>query len=247
MQTPESKILIDCGISGKQTERSLAELGVSLDEIDAVLVSHEHGDHIRGLKVLALRKGIPVLANHDTAKAITEEFRRCPTFKIFTTGESFEFQDLYIHPFSIPHDTVDPVMFSIRVGDRKLGICTDLGHVTALVRHQLQQCDLLYIEANHDPQLVQYSRRPPLYKQRVLGPHGHLSNEACGKLLYDVMHEQLRYVYLAHLSEECNRPEKALETVRSMNPHMPQVTLEVALPNQQSPIAKMTAQSVVHH
>jgi len=113
--TKKTKILIDCGISGKAAKKKLAEIGVDFGELDAILVTHEHGDHITGLKVLALRHGIPVLANSGTAKGIVNSFNKVPTFQIFATGETFEFRDLTIHPFSIPHDTLDPVAFTITV------------------------------------------------------------------------------------------------------------------------------------
>ena len=214
--TSSTKILIDAGISGKAIKQRLSEIDVDLSEIDAVLVTHEHSDHILGLSVLALKHGIPVFANHETAKGIASSLRECPKFKIFSTGESFEYGDLEIHPFSIPHDTPDPVAFTIRQGSQKLGFCTDLGFVTPLVQHHLQECDYLYLEANHEPSMVHASARPMVYKQRVLGRSGHLSNESCGKLLQEIYHPNLKHVHLAHLSQECNSPEQALSKVRSL-------------------------------
>ncbi len=208
-----TKILIDAGISAKSVELRLAEIDVDLTEIDAILISHEHSDHIQGLKVLAYKLGIPILANHETAKGIVEAFHDCPKFKIFCTGETFEFGDLEIHPFSIQHDTPDPVAFTIKVDGYKLGICTDLGFVTTLVQNQLQECDFLYIEANHQISMVHACARPMLYKQRVLGRSGHLSNEACGQLLGQIHHAKLKQIYLAHLSSECNTPETALKII----------------------------------
>lgn len=213
LETDEAKILIDAGISGRAIKTKLDEIGASLDEIDAVLVTHDHGDHIQGLRVLAYKLGIPVLANNETAKGIVETFHDCPQFKIFTTGDTFEFADLEIHPFSIQHDTMDPVAFTIKTCGLKLGFCTDLGFVTSLVRHQLKDCDYLYLEANHQPSMVHASPRPNVYKQRVLGRSGHLSNEACGELLCDIAHSSLKHVTLAHLSQECNTPEVALNVV----------------------------------
>ncbi len=208
-----TKVLIDAGLSGKATLSKLAEIGVSIEEIDAILVTHEHGDHIRGLNILAKRYNIPILANYETARGIIEETKETPRFKIFTTGEVFSFGDLEIHPFSIQHDTPDPVAFTIHTGEAKFGICADLGFVTTLVRTTLQDCNILYIEANHEPSLVHASARPQVYKQRVLGRSGHLSNTACGELIRDVLHTGLKQIYLAHLSEECNRPELALSIV----------------------------------
>lgn len=214
--TANTKILIDAGLSAKAIKLKLEVIGVDLAEIDAILITHEHGDHIMGLKVLAYKLGIPVLANHETAKGIVESFHDCPRFKIFSTGETFSFGDLEIHPFSVQHDTLDPVAFTIRVNGLKLGFCTDLGFVTSLVSNKLRDCDYLYIEANHQPSMVHASPRPMVYKQRVLSRTGHLSNEACGNLLSQIAHSGLKHVHLAHLSSECNTPDVALNVVRGI-------------------------------
>lgn len=214
--TKNTKILIDAGISAKAVQSRLAEINVDLADIDAIIITHEHTDHIQGLKTLAYKYGIPVLANQETAKGIVEAFRECPKFKIFCTGETFEFGDLEIHPFSIQHDTLDPVAFTVRTSSLKLGFCTDLGFVTSLVQTQLQECDYLYVEANHQPSMVHASARPMIYKQRVLSRSGHLSNEACGNLLCHVFHPKLKHVHLAHLSSECNSPETAKQVVTQL-------------------------------
>lgn len=214
--TDRTKILIDAGLSGKAIQAKLGEINVDIADIDAILVTHEHSDHIQGLRVLAYKKGIPVFANNETAKGIVETFQDCPKFKIFSTGETFEFGDLEIHPFSIQHDTLDPVAFTIRTGNLKLGFCTDLGFVTTLVQNHLKECDYLYVEANHQPSMVHASPRPMVYKQRVLGRSGHLSNEECGRLLSNVAHDGLKHVHLAHLSSECNTPETALSVIRGI-------------------------------
>lgn len=215
--TKNTKILIDAGLSAKTIKAKLEEINVALEDIDAILISHEHTDHIQGLKVLAFKMGIPVFANTETAKGIVETFHgECPKFKIFSTGETFEFGDFQIHPFSIQHDTLDPVAFTIKLDGMKMGFCTDLGFVTSLVTSQLRNCDYLYVEANHQPSMVHASSRPMVYKQRVLSRTGHLSNEACGKLLTDVAHSGLKHVHLAHLSSECNTHETALQVVRNI-------------------------------
>ncbi len=211
--TPTTKILIDAGISAKLIRERLKTIGVSIEEIDAVLITHEHTDHIQALDVLGCRMGIPIFANSDTAKAIYAVLDECPKFKIFSTGETFEFGDLEIHPFSVQHDAIDPVGFTIRTGGLKFGFCTDLGFVTTLVSSQLQGCDYLYIEANHEPSMVHASARPKIYKQRVLSRQGHLSNGECAKLIELIHHRDLKHIHLAHLSSECNAPELALKTI----------------------------------
>lgn len=212
--TKSTKILIDAGISTRAIKAKLAEIGVTLDQIDAVLISHEHTDHIAGLKVLASKMNIPILANGETAKGIASFLKHVPKFKIFGTGETFEFGDFEVHPFTIQHDTPDPVAFTIKTDKHKMGFCTDLGFATTLVEQRLKECDYLYLEANHTPHMVHASARPMVYKQRVLGRHGHLSNEDCASLVERIMHNNLKKIYLAHLSEECNAPDAALNTVK---------------------------------
>ncbi len=211
--TPTTKILIDAGITAKAIRERLGLIGVDIEEIDAVLVTHEHSDHIKALDVLGCRLGIPIFANSDTAKAIFSILDECPKFKIFSTGETFEFGDIEVHPFSIQHDAVDPVAFTIKVGGLKLGFCTDLGFVTTLVSTQLKSCDYLYVESNHEPSMVHACARPLIYKQRVLSRQGHLSNDECAKLIEQVHHDGLKHVHLAHLSSECNSQELALKII----------------------------------
>ena len=211
--TKNTRILIDAGISAKTISARLEEVGAYLKDIDAILISHEHTDHIKGLTSLALKHRIPVFANSETAKAIIDILGETPKFKIFSTGETFEFGDLEIHPFTIQHDTLDPVAFTIKTGSLKLGFCTDLGFATTLVKNHLKQCDYLYIEANHQPSMVHSCNRPPVYKQRVLSRQGHLSNDQCADLIGEVVHKDLKHIHLAHLSQECNHPDLALKII----------------------------------
>jgi phosphoribosyl 1,2-cyclic phosphodiesterase len=213
--TSQTKILIDAGIGPKIVESRLAEINVDLSDIEAIFITHEHTDHISGLAALGCRMGIPVFANRETAKGIYSALKECPKFKIFSTEESFEFGDLEVFPFSIKHDAVDPVAFTISTGGMKLGFCADLGFATSSVKHALTGCDYLYLEANHQPSMVFSSSRPFVYKERVLSRLGHLSNEECGDLLAHVYHEKLKHVHLAHLSSECNSEEVALNVVQS--------------------------------
>lgn len=227
--TPNTKILIDAGLSAKATEERLSRIGVTMDQIDAILITHEHSDHIKGLSTLTSRYQIPVLANTETAKGIVEALRECPKFKIFSTGETFVFGEMAIHPFTVQHDTLDPVMFTLQIDGIKLGICTDLGFATTLVQHQLQNCDYLFLESNHEPDMVHASRRPPFLKQRILGRSGHLSNSECGRLLSKVAHSELKHVHLAHLSAECNSHAKAMDVVtRTLAEEGMTLNLEIA-------------------
>lgn len=212
--TKNTRVLIDAGISYAALLKRLNEINVDIQTIQAVLITHEHVDHIRGLDVLCHNLNIPVLANLETAKGIAQVFPARPRFKIFTTGESFVFGDLEIHPFGIPHDTLEPVAFTLKTETLKLGFCADIGHVTPVVKRALALCDYLYLEANHQPSMVHASHRPQIYKQRVLSKQGHLSNVDCAALLEYLAHPQLKHVHLAHLSSECNSPELALKIVQ---------------------------------
>ena len=219
----ETQILVDAGISFKALASKLGEIDVDIGEIEAILVTHEHGDHVRGIEKVARTLDIPVFANSETAKAIIKEVRERPRFKIFSTGEPFEYGGIEIHPFSIQHDTLDPVAFTFQMEGIKLGVCADLGFATTLVKARLLNCTYLYIEANHEPSMVHACSRPALYKQRVLGRQGHLSNSACAELVQSIDHEGLKHIYLAHLSEECNHPDLAIKRVKE------QVTREISL------------------
>lgn len=217
--TNEAKILIDAGLSARAIKERLSLINVDISEIDAILVTHEHIDHIRGLQILGCRLEIPVFANSDTARAIYTTFHECPKFKIFSTGETFEFGGMEIHPFSIQHDAIDPVAFTIRTEGLKVGVCADLGFATSLVASQLKDCDYLYLEANHEPSMVHACSRPAVYKQRVLSRQGHLSNQQCADLIKEIQHGGLKHIHLAHLSSECNSPELALKTVSEALAH----------------------------
>ncbi len=213
--TKKTRVLIDAGISYSALVRRLSEINVDIRTIQAVLITHEHVDHIRGLDVLSHHLNIPVLANVETAKGIAQIFPMRPRFKLFTTGETFVFGDLEIHPFGIPHDTLEPVAFTVKTDSLKLGFCADIGHVTPIVKRALIHCDYLYLEANHQVSMVHASHRPQVYKQRVLSKQGHLSNDDCAALLTSLAHPQLKHVHLAHLSSECNSPELALKIAQS--------------------------------
>lgn len=214
--TDTTKLLVDAGLSAKAIVMRLGEIGVSIEDIDAILITHEHIDHIRGLEVLSTKYKIPVFANSDTAKAILASVSTPLRFKIFSTGESFEYGGIEIFPFSIQHDAVDPVAYTFSFDGMKIGVCADLGFVTTLVQSRLMGCDYLYIEANHQPEMVHASARPPVYKQRVLSRQGHLSNDECATLISHVLHKDLKHIYLAHLSSECNAPDLAINVIRKM-------------------------------
>jgi phosphoribosyl 1,2-cyclic phosphodiesterase len=209
LESGKTRILIDAGMSGKELQRRLAVIGVDISAIDAIIVTHEHNDHIHGVGVLSRRAGIPVFANPATFSAASPKMHRLSAYNEFETGVAFQFQGLEIHPFAISHDSADPVGFRISDGSVSLGFCTDTGRVSQLIRHRLATCQALLLESNHDIELLQNGPYPPYLKQRIRSSQGHLDNVAAAAFLKELLHEGLQHVVLAHLSEENNRPEIA--------------------------------------
>jgi len=213
VELDETKLLIDVGLSFKALRNRLGEIDVDIGDIDAILITHEHKDHVYGLERTTKKLQIPVFANSETAKFLLKNLQHKPRFYIFSTGEPFEYKDIEITPFSVQHDTLDPVAFILKKAKIKIGVCTDLGFVTTLTKIQLKECTCIYVEANHEPSMVYASSRPMFCKRRIMGRQGHLSNDACAQLLKEVDHADLQHIYLAHLSSECNNPDLALERV----------------------------------
>ena len=206
-------ILVDAGLSARETVRRLEAIGVAADAIAAVCLTHEHSDHTAGLAVLQRRGGLDLYANSGTVEGI--ESREGPgalRWNLFTTGMPFRIGDLTIEPFSVPHDAYDPVGFVVDGGGARIGIVTDMGMVTALIRERLRRCRAVVIESNHDVRMLRDAERPWHLKQRIVGRQGHLSNEHAAELIAELAPDGLEAVYLAHLSGECNRPELAQRT-----------------------------------
>jgi phosphoribosyl 1,2-cyclic phosphodiesterase len=219
-------ILVDAGLSGIEIERRLKSRNLSPESLDAIVVSHEHEDHIRGVGVLSRRYGLPVYISAKTLEAAPPQLKNLKEAVAFQCGASFYINTLNIHPFSISHDAADPAGFTIALNQKKIGIATDLGIATAMVRYHLQACDLLILEANHDPEMLFSGPYPWHLKQRVNGRTGHLSNQDSRMLLEQLQHQQLQHVILAHLSETNNTPEKALaEVCPAINPLYTQLTV----------------------
>ena len=208
-------ILIDAGLSGVEIQRRMAAKGLDPNSLDAILVSHEHSDHIQGVGVLSRRFGLTVYINDGTRLASGNTLGKlCGVFP-FSCGHRFTIGSLAIHPFSISHDAEDPAGFTIACDGGKVGVATDLGIATGVVKTHLKACDILVLEANHDSQMLIEGPYPWPLKQRIRGRHGHLSNHDTALLLADLQHDRLAHVILAHLSEENNTPEKARQTVKT--------------------------------
>jgi len=208
-----TSILVDAGLSGKEIERRLTSRNLSPSSINAIVVSHEHRDHIQGVGVLARRYKIPVYISPQTHEAAKNTLGKITDSIHFTCGNTFQINALTIHPFSISHDANDPAGFTVQKKAAKLGIATDLGIATSMVREHLKDCDIIILEANHDTRMLTQGPYPWSLKQRVKSRAGHLSNDDAKELLDDVKNEKLKHVVLAHLSETNNTQEKAFSTV----------------------------------
>ncbi len=208
-------LLIDAGLSAKETLRRLEVIGEDVTAIRGICVSHEHTDHISGLGALKNKLNVDLYANAATIEGVERNLKkRWPGWSVFTTGFSFEVGDMTVMPFSVSHDAYDPVGFVIQdTHGVRVGIATDLGMATTLVRQRLRDCSVVVIEANHDERMLRDSARPWTLKQRILGKQGHLSNKKAAELVTEVAGSQLKTVCLAHMSADCNCVGVAVKAV----------------------------------
>jgi len=208
-----TSILVDAGLSGIEIERRLQHRGIAPENLAAILVSHEHTDHIQGVGVLSRRYRLPIYMSHRTGLAAPAQVGRLHARVEFRCGSTFKIKTLAVHPFTLSHDAEDPAGFTFHHNGLKVGIATDLGIATAMVKEHLKTCSVLILEANHDPDMLINGPYPWPLKQRIRGRSGHLSNPDCRALLAEVRHDALQHVVLAHLSEKNNTPHKALGEV----------------------------------
>lgn len=212
----QTRILIDAGLSGKEIGRRLEAIGVNVSTLSAVCVTHEHDDHTSALGVLQRRFGIPLYANAGTIQAVGQTDKLSDVkWNMFTTGSAFPVGDLRLEPFSVPHDSYDPVGFVVSSADDRVGIVTDMGMATSLVRERLKNCRVIVIEANHDEKMLKDADRPWSLKQRIAGRQGHFSNSQATELIAEIAGPTLKVIFLAHLSSDCNRPELAEKVMRT--------------------------------
>jgi phosphoribosyl 1,2-cyclic phosphodiesterase len=216
VQTSKTKILVDAGISCRETVKRLRALEEDPRSLSAILITHEHSDHVYGLLTLAKKLRVPVFmtgATHQTwARAMRDQDGTRPTLEkleVFEAGRSFQVGDIAVTPFTIPHDAADPVGFTFRAEGVKIGFATDLGYVPASVRDHLRRCEVLVMESNHDVEMLRVGPYPWSVKQRVMSRVGHLSNEALAQFFRNDYDGEAAYVVLAHLSEHNNHPEIA--------------------------------------
>jgi phosphoribosyl 1,2-cyclic phosphodiesterase len=208
-----TSLLIDAGLSGVEIERRLAVHGIDPQTLNALVISHEHQDHIQGAGVIARRYHLPVYISRKTCLAARPCLGQVEEYQYFECGATFRIGCLEIHPFSLSHDAADPAGFTFSRNGLKVGLATDLGVATAMVKEHLKGCRLLILEANHDPEMLIGGSYPWPVKQRIKGRTGHLSNNESRELLLEVKHDRLAHVILAHLSHENNTCEKALSMV----------------------------------
>ena len=214
----ETHILIDAGISNKRIEKGLNEIGVTGNDLDGILITHEHSDHIKGLGVLARKYGTPIYSTKETLEEIGNvkslgDYPR-ELFRPICHDVDFYIGDLEIKPFRIDHDAANPVAYRVQNNRRSVAVATDMGHYSQYIIDHLQGLDAILLESNHDVKMLEAGPYPYYLKRRILGDYGHLSNENAGRLLNCILHDNLKHIFLTILSKENNYEELAYETVR---------------------------------
>jgi phosphoribosyl 1,2-cyclic phosphodiesterase len=204
-----TRVLIDCGFGVRDAVARLARIGVQPESIDAIIVTHEHNDHVGGVASFAARYQTPVWLTFGTLSAVSERFSGLPRVYGFDTHDAFAIDDIEVRPFPVPHDAREPVQFVCSDGRWRIGVLTDLGVSTAHVEASLSGCDALVLECNHDTEMLARGDYPYALKQRISGRFGHLDNEAAGGLLSRLDNSKLKHVFAAHLSQHNNMPDLA--------------------------------------
>ncbi len=241
LEAGETRLLIDAGFSGRQIRQRLATLGRVPETLSGILITHEHSDHICGLAIIAEKAGIPVYCNRLTREAIEFNLKVKLNFRTFETGAAFEMGEVGVDTFSIPHDAQDPVGFLLRTGSGNIGFLTDLGHATKLVVERVRPANVLVLESNYDPKMLQEdTKRPWSVKQRIVSRHGHLSNEAAGGVATEIVTSELKHIFLGHLSSGCNRPDLAHSTVHKRLAEIGASHVGLEVSSQETPSATYT-------
>ena len=233
--TERTRLLVDAGLSKRETFARLQAIGERPEACDAIIISHEHADHVCGLRKLALDIGCPIYINHGTRSAI-EWNPKITAFESVMAGEKFVVGDIEVTPFSIPHDATDPIAFTFVAEGVKIGLVTDLGYVPEHVKQHLRGCHLLAFESNHDVEMLRVGPYPWFVKQRVMSRHGHLSNDMTAEFLAGAYDGNAQVLVLAHLSETNNHPEIArLTAVQALARRSKGMPPELHLATQHAP------------
>ena len=215
IETQNTKLLVDAGVSSKKIETALNDINVDPNTLDGILITHEHTDHVQGLGTLSKKFDLPVFVNQETLDAMPKQRDKIAdkNIKTFKVTDKFEIGDLEIKPFSIPHDAANPCGFNIWKDNKKISIATDIGHMTNPILKNLEESLFIMLESNYDPEVLRCSSYPFTLKSRIAGPTGHLPNEMAGKTISHLLKSGLKNAMLGHLSKESNFPELAYQTV----------------------------------
>jgi phosphoribosyl 1,2-cyclic phosphodiesterase len=204
-----SRVMMDCGFGLAETEARLARVGLAADDLDAIVVTHEHSDHIGGVARMARKHRIPVWLTHGTARVLSERAIPAALLNYIDPHQRFSVGGVEVTPYTVPHDAYEPVQFVFSDGASRVGVLTDVGSTTAHIEESLAACEALVLEANHDLSMLQDGPYPPSLKKRVSGKFGHLDNDTAAALLGRLKHSGLRHVVAAHLSRQNNTPDLA--------------------------------------
>jgi phosphoribosyl 1,2-cyclic phosphodiesterase len=236
IETSNARVVVDSGLSCRELIRRLHIIGVSTDRLDAIIITHEHSDHIKGAGPLSRRFDSPVYSNGPTLNRGMQALGNISRPVAIYTGQTITINDLEIETFTKCHDAVDPMGLVISSNGSRLGIITDLGRSTKLVEQRLKDCNALIIEFNHDLEMLDQGPYPLYLKRRIKGQEGHLSNQQAGELLKAVAHESLEKVVLAHISKENNLPEKAVREAESVLENCNMMNTEILISRQHAPL-----------
>lgn len=216
VEVAQTRVLMDCGFGLNDTLRRLERLGITPEQLNGIVVTHEHGDHVSGVAKLARRFDIPVWLTHGTLRAQTKIFTNIPTLHEIDAHAPFAIGDVQVQPYPVPHDAVEPVQYVFGDGARRLGVLTDVGCSTPHIEATLSGCDALVLECNHDSELLENGDYPYSLKQRVGGRYGHLNNDQSAQLLAKLDASRLQHLIAAHLSHKNNTPELAVSALRAV-------------------------------
>lgn len=212
-----SRILIDAGMPGKRIDEALQAINENTSKIDGIFVTHEHSDHIKGIGVISRKYDIPIYANEETWEAMDGKIGKVKDHNIKILDQKYvDIGDMTVERFSIPHDAVNPTGFAIHTKRGKACIATDLGNFTEKVKSAIADADIVLLECNHDVEMLKFGPYPYVLKRRILSDVGHLSNEACGSAIMEILNDKVKKVFLGHLSKTNNHPDLAYKTVENI-------------------------------
>lgn len=218
IESKDTKLLVDAGLSGKKIQEALKSIEVDPKELDGILVTHEHKDHTKGVGILSRRFDLPIYANKGTWDGMEDDLGKIKPehIKIFDTNKQFNIKDIEVNPFDIYHDANEPVGYNFCYNSKKISILTDTGKIDEDIKKLLKGSDIMMIESNHDVEMLKVGSYPWFLKKRVLGDYGHISNETAGELIADLYEGKKQTILLSHLSRENNFPELAYQTVANI-------------------------------